>query len=94
PWADPTYWPMVMPNLGRSLHLDTMIAGYRAAKEKGEEEERRWASQHLNIEIGLALQSDNWVGADLLAALPARIASLAELKARCDAAGCARGWSD
>ena len=65
PWADPTYWPMVMPNLGRSLHLDTMIAGYRAAKEKGEEEERRWASQHLNIEIGLALQSDNWVGADL-----------------------------
>ena len=28
PWADPTYWPMVMPNLGRSLHLDTMIAGY------------------------------------------------------------------
>ena len=84
PWADPTYWPMVMPNLGRSLHLDTMIAGYRAAKEKGEEEERRWASQHLNIEIGLALQSDNWVGADFWAASPAHIASLAELKARCE----------
>jgi len=84
PWADPTYWPMVMPNLGRSLHLDTMIAGYRAAKEKGEEEERRWASQHLNIEIGLALQSDNWVGADFWAASPAHVASLAELKARCE----------
>ena len=84
PWADPAYWPMVMPNLGRSLHLDTMIAGYRAAKEKGEEEERRWASQHLNIEIGLALQSDNWVGADFWAASPAHIASLAELKARCE----------
>ena len=67
PWADPEHWPMVMPNLGRSLHLDTMIAGYRAAKEKGEEEERRWASQHLNIEIGLALP-DNWVGADFWAA--------------------------
>ena len=84
PWADPTYWPMVMPNLGRSLHLDTMIAGYRAAKEKGEEEARRWASQHLNIEIGLALQSDNWVGADFWAASPAHISSLAELKARCE----------
>ena len=84
PWAEPTYWPMVMPNLGRLLHLDTMIAGYRAAKEKGEEEERRWASQHLNIEIGLALQSDNWVGADFWAASPAHISSLAELKARCE----------
>ena len=84
PWADPTYWPMVMPNLGRSLHLDTMIAGYRAAKEKGEEEERRWASQHLNIEIGLALQSDNWVGADFWVASPADISSLAALKARCE----------
>ena len=29
PWADPTYWPTVMPNLGRSLQLDSMIASYR-----------------------------------------------------------------
>lgn len=64
PWADPKNWPMVMPNLGRSLHLDTMIAGYGAAREKGAEEERRWASQHLNVEIGLALHSDRWTGAD------------------------------
>lgn len=64
PWADPRYWPAVMPNLGRSLHLDTMKSGYEAAREKGEEEERRWASQHLNIQIGLALQSDRWRGAD------------------------------
>lgn len=64
PWADPDNWPMVMPNLGRSLHLDTMIAGYQAAREKGEEEERRWASQHLNVQIGLALHADRWRGAD------------------------------
>lgn len=64
PWANPKFWPMVMPNLGRSLHLDTMMAGYAAAKEKGDEEERRWASQHLNVEIGLALHSDRWIGAD------------------------------
>jgi hypothetical protein len=38
----------------------------------------------LNIEIGLALQSDNWVGADFWAASPAYIASLTELKARCE----------
>ena len=64
PWADPANWPMVMPNLGRSLHLDTMIAGYEAAKEKGEAEERRWASQHLNIEIGRGLHSNSWAGAE------------------------------
>lgn len=64
PWADPRYWPMVMPNLGRSLQLDAMVAGYRAAKDKGAEEERSWASQHLNVEIGLALHSDRWRGAD------------------------------
>jgi len=61
-----------------------MIAGYRAAKEKGEEEERRWASQHLNIEIGLALQSDNWVGAEFWDIAPERVVSLDELKASCD----------
>ena len=64
PWADAKFWHMVMPNLGRSLHLDTMMSAYAAAKEKGPEEERRWASQHLNIEIGLALHSDRWIGAD------------------------------
>ncbi len=63
-WADPANWPMVMPNLGRSLHLDTMVKGYAAAKEKGDAEERRWASQHLNIEIGLGLHSDSWAGAE------------------------------
>ena len=86
-WADPEIWHMVMPNLGRSLHLDTMKAGYEAAKEKGEEEERRWASQHLNIEIGLALHSDRWAGADYwqMAGDP-EIADLEVLLARCEVA--------
>jgi phage terminase large subunit-like protein len=30
----------------------------------GDEEVQRWASQHLNIEIGLGLKSDRWRGAD------------------------------
>ena len=63
-WADPEMWPMVLPNLGRSITLPRLIADGEAAKEKGEEEFRRWASQHLNIEIGMALHSDRWVGAD------------------------------
>jgi phage terminase large subunit-like protein len=64
PWADPRNWPMVTPNLGLSVSLDRMAEDYTTAKEKGEEEERRWASQHLNVEIGLALHSARWRGAD------------------------------
>lgn len=64
PWRDPKHWPMVLPNLGRSITLDRLIADYRVAKDKGDDEERRWASQHLNVEIGLALHSERWRGAD------------------------------
>lgn len=64
PWSDPENWPMVTPNLGLSIDLETLIADYRDAKAKGIEEERRWASQHLNVEIGLALHSERWRGAD------------------------------
>lgn len=64
PWADPAMWHQVLPNLGRSCHLQLLEAAWLAAQEKGEEEIRRWASQHLNIEIGLALHSDRWRGAD------------------------------
>lgn len=64
PWRDPRNWPMVLPNLGRSITVDRLRADYLAAREKGEAEERRWASQHLNVEIGLALHSERWRGAD------------------------------
>jgi phage terminase large subunit-like protein len=83
-WANPQFWPMVMPNLGRSLHLDTMMAGYAAAKEKGPEEERRWASQHLNVEIGLALHSDRWIGADYFEAAADKKITLEYIEANCD----------
>jgi phage terminase large subunit-like protein len=68
PWHDPKNWPMVLPNLGRSIaSIERLIegeTGFKAAQLAGEEEVRRWASQHLNIEIGLALRSDRWPGAD------------------------------
>ena len=64
PWADPANWPMVLPNLGRSITIERLVADFRSAQEKGEEEVRRWASQHLNVEIGLALHADRWAGAD------------------------------
>lgn len=52
-------------NLGLSIDIDRLRQTFAQAKEKGEEEVRRWASQHLNVEIGLALHADRWRGADL-----------------------------
>lgn len=64
PWRDPAVWPIVTPNLGRSVSMEALKELYHDAAGKGEDEVRGWASQHLNLEIGLALRSDRWVGAD------------------------------
>ncbi|CAN7335367.1 terminase large subunit [Bosea sp. LjRoot90] len=64
PWRKVENWPLVLPNLGRSVSLPVLEQDYATAREKGDEEERRWASQHLNIQIGLALHSNRWEGAD------------------------------
>lgn len=73
PWLDPALWPQVQPNLNRSVSLAVLESEFAREKVKGEEAIRRWASQHLNIEIGLALHNDRWTGADywLAAAEPA-----------------------
>jgi len=63
-WYNPTTWSMVMPNLGRSLQLDSLIKDWQAERMKGDHAIQIWASQHLNIEIGLGLKIDRWRGAD------------------------------
>lgn len=63
-WQDPENWPMVMPNLGRSIHLDSLYADWLSEQTKGEHAIKVWASQHLNIEIGVGTPDDGWRGAD------------------------------
>lgn len=63
-WRDPANWPMVNPGNGYSLEVARLVQDFEAAEAAGLPELRRWASQHLNVEIGLALQSDNWAGAE------------------------------
>ena len=63
-WRDPANWWMVTPNSGRSIEISRLIEEMAAAAHTGEEELRAWASQHLNVEVGLALHSDRWAGAD------------------------------
>lgn len=63
-WQDPGVWPMVMPNLGKSVQLPDLIADWQTEFDKGAEAINVWASQHLNIEIGEGINAEGWVGAD------------------------------
>ncbi|WP_439399056.1 terminase TerL endonuclease subunit [Bradyrhizobium sp. PMVTL-01] len=62
-WQDSASWPMVMPNLGRSVHLSSLEADWETERSKGEHAIRIWASQHLNIEMGVGMTVDGWSGA-------------------------------
>jgi phage terminase large subunit-like protein len=84
PWRDPELWPQVLPNLGRSITIERLIEDYRTAEDLGDEEIARWASQHLNVEIGLGLHSNRWRGADYWLAATDPELTLESLKARCD----------
>lgn len=64
-WENPSNWSMVMPNLGRSVHLESLRADWETERTKGDHAIRVWASQHLNIEIGVGLKSDAWPGAEV-----------------------------
>ena len=62
-FLDPDNWPMVVPNLGRSITLPRLRELYAEEVDGGEQSLRRWCSQYLNIEVGLGLKSDHWPGA-------------------------------
>jgi phage terminase large subunit-like protein len=62
-WGNPVNWPMVTPNLDKSISIERLVADFQTASYKGDDEVRRWASQHLNIEMGVGMSTDGWPGA-------------------------------
>ncbi len=63
-WQKPANWPMVMPNLGRPTTLESLVLDWEAEKQKGAHAMQIWASQQLNIEIGVGMRTDQWGGAE------------------------------
>jgi len=63
-WKRREYWHLVNPNLGRSVEEDFLERELRKAERKGNAALALFASQHFNVEIGLALISDGWAGAE------------------------------
>ena len=52
------------PNWGASVDIERITQLHSQASEGGEEAFREFLSKHLNVEIGMALRSDRWAGAD------------------------------
>ncbi len=60
---EPANFYITNPNLGVSVDTEYLIDLIAKAKEEGEDSLRVTQSKHLNIEMGMNLRSDSWVGA-------------------------------
>lgn len=63
-WRDPKHWHLVNPNMGRGFRLEDLLDLQRTAEQEGDGAISAWASQHLNIEVGVAIKADAWAGAE------------------------------
>lgn len=86
-WRDPKNWSVLLPNINRSIDPEKLLADYRENGCVNDEAEQIWASQHLNIEIGVGLGETGWAGAEFWeAGADASLADLSELLRRSEVA--------
>lgn len=83
-WKSADTFKIVNPNLGRSVDEAFLTREMMKAREAGADHLALFASQHLNVEIGLALQSDRWRGADFWERRGGKVLSLGDLLKRSD----------
>lgn len=84
-YENPDNFYITNPNLGASVDTQTLLGMLAKAKSKGGEALAEFYAKHLNVEIGLNLRHDRWVGADFWQqqARP-DMAGLGYLLAHCD----------
>ncbi|WP_085614983.1 MULTISPECIES: terminase large subunit [unclassified Pseudomonas] len=80
----PENFHLVNPNMGFSVDRSTLERLFMQAEIDGEAELRGFLAKHLNIEIGLALMSDAWVGAEFWEPQAATWLNLDEILERCE----------
>ncbi len=79
----PANFYVTNPNMGASVDEEFLQREWRKAEEGGEESIRGFLAKHLNVEIGLALRSDRWAGADFWEQAGQAL-TLDDLLARCE----------
>lgn len=81
---NPKNFYVTNPNLGASVDTEFLEREFSKSLELGEESMCGFLAKHLNVEIGLALLSDRWAGADFWEAAAVPVFSLDELIERCE----------
>ena len=79
-------WGIVNPNLGRSVSEKFLTEQLAAADKSGIHSLALFASQHFNIEVGVGLHTDAWVGAEYWEQCADPTLTLDSLLARSDVA--------
>lgn len=80
----PENFHIVNPNYGYSVDSEYLERELTKAQEAGEEELRGFLAKFLNVEIGMALRSDRWAGADFWEGAAIPVFTLDELLDRCE----------
>jgi phage terminase large subunit-like protein len=80
----PENFHLVNPNINYSVDRPTLERLFMQAEIDGEAELRGFLAKHLNIEIGLALMSDSWVGAEFWELQALKGLDLDSLLERCE----------
>lgn len=81
-YLDREFFFITNPNLGASVDLEFLDRELLKAKDDGAESLCGFAAKHLNVEIGLALRSDRWAGAQYWSACADDTLTLDEILAR------------
>lgn len=63
-YLEPENFHIANPNLGKSVSKDWLQQELIKYRDKTDGSYQQFLAKHLNIEIGLALRSDRWAGAD------------------------------
>jgi phage terminase large subunit-like protein len=63
-WKEPRHMALVNPNFGKSVNEAFLERELAKAEREGVAALALFGSQHANVQIGLALKTDRWAGAD------------------------------
>jgi len=70
---NPKYFYVTNPNLGASVDVKFISREFKKAENDGDVSMQGFLAKHLNVEMGLALKSQRWAGADFWEAAAGKV---------------------
>ncbi|MCW8156616.1 terminase large subunit [Stutzerimonas stutzeri] len=83
-YLQPEFFHITNPNLGRSVSREWLEDQLRRNQQNTDGSFQQFLAKHLNVEIGLALRSDNWAGAEYWEAMARPGITLDSILERCE----------